>query len=81
MGGNYFSQLHVAGNRSLGEARLGRERGDEQGNSKILAGNGAPGRIQELRPSAWKAERNRIGSKPTSVKRGRVYFSMAVRGR
>ena len=44
MGGEYFSQLHVADDRSLGEARFGRELVDEQGNAQILAGIGAPGR-------------------------------------
>ena len=44
MGGEYFSQLHVADDRSLGEARIGQELVDEQGNAQILERNGAPGR-------------------------------------
>ena len=43
MGGEYFSQLHVAEDRSLGEARIGQELVDEQGNAQILERNGAPG--------------------------------------
>ena len=40
MGGEYFSQLHVAEDRSLGETRIGQELVDEQGNAQILERNG-----------------------------------------
>ena len=46
----YFSQLDVKGDRSLGEARFGRERGNEQGNAQILERNGAPGRTRTCDP-------------------------------
>ena len=50
MGGEYFSQLHVAEDRSLGEARIGQELVDEQGNAQILERNGAPGRTRTCDP-------------------------------
>jgi len=50
MGGEYFSQLHVADDRSLGEARIGQELVDEQGHAQILEKNGALCRTRTCDP-------------------------------